>query len=81
KQKIEIFKLNESAIKNQIERLKKLRKERDNGKVMLALKRLRESALLGENLIPPIIECVEAYATIGEISDTLREIWGEYREI
>ncbi|CUS92119.1 methylmalonyl-CoA mutase [Candidatus Kryptonium thompsonii] len=80
KQKIEIFKLNESAIKNQIERLKKLRKERDNDKVMLALKRLRESALLGENLIPPIIECVEAYATIGEISDTLREIWGEYRE-
>ncbi|MFN3135034.1 MAG: methylmalonyl-CoA mutase [Candidatus Kryptonium sp.] len=80
KQKIEIFKLNESAIRNQIERLKKLRKERDNDKVMLALKRLRESALLGENLIPSIIECVESYATIGEISDTLREIWGEYRE-
>ncbi len=80
KQKIEIFKLNESAIRNQIERLKKLKKERDNDKVMTALKKLRESALLGENLIPPIIECVEAYATVGEISDTLREIWGEYRE-
>lgn len=80
KQKIEIFKLNEFAIRNQIEKLKKLRKERDNDKVVLTLKRLRESALLGENLIPPIIECVEAYATVGEISDTLREIWGEYRE-
>ncbi len=80
KQKIEIFKLNEEAIKKQLERLKKLREERDNDRVKSALKRLRESALLGENLMPPIIECVEAYATLGEISDTLREIWGEYRD-
>lgn len=79
KQEIKIFKLNEEAIKNQLERLKKLRAERDNDSVRSALKRLRESALLGENLMPPIIECVEAYATLGEISDTLREIWGEYR--
>ncbi len=80
KQKIEIFKLNEEAIKKQIERLKKLRAERDNDKVKISLKRLHKSALLGENLMPAIIECVESYATIGEISDTLREIWGEYRE-
>lgn len=80
KQKIEIFKLNEEAIKKQLERLKKLREERDNDKVRSTLKRLRESALLGENLMPPIIECVEAYATLGEISDTLREIWGEYKD-
>lgn len=80
KQKIEIFKLNEGAIRKQIERLKKLRAERDNDKVKSSLKRLKESALLGENLMPLIIECVEAYATIGEISDALREVWGEYRE-
>ncbi|CUU06933.1 methylmalonyl-CoA mutase [Candidatus Thermokryptus mobilis] len=80
KQKIEIFKLNEEAIKKQIERLKKLRSERDNDKVKNSLKKLRECALLGENLMPAIIECVEAYATIGEISDTLREIWGEFKE-
>ncbi len=80
KQKIEIFKLNEEAIKKQLERLKELRAERDNDKVRSALKRLRESALLGENLMPPIIECVEAYATLGGISDTLREIWGEYKD-
>ncbi|CUS87998.1 methylmalonyl-CoA mutase family protein, partial [Candidatus Kryptobacter tengchongensis] len=66
--------------KKQIERLKKLRMERDNDKVKLSLKRLKEGALLGENLMPLIIECVEAYATIGEISDALREIWGEYKE-
>jgi methylmalonyl-CoA mutase N-terminal domain/subunit len=80
KQKIEIFKLNDEAIKKQIERLKKLRNERDNDKVKNSLKKLRECALLGENLMPAIIECVEAYATIGEISDTLREIWGEFKE-
>jgi len=80
KQKIEIFKLNEEAIKKQIERLKKLRAERDNDRVKSTLKKLRESALLGENLMPAIIECVEAYATVGEISDALREIWGEYRD-
>jgi methylmalonyl-CoA mutase N-terminal domain/subunit len=80
KQKVEIFKLNEEAIKKQLERLKRLKKERDNDKVKSALKRLRESALIGENLMPPIIECVEAYATLGEISDTLREIWGEYKD-
>jgi methylmalonyl-CoA mutase N-terminal domain/subunit len=80
KQKIEIFKLNDEAIKKQIERLKKLRSERDNDKVKNSLKKLRECALLGENLMSAIIECVEAYATIGEISDTLREIWGEFKE-
>jgi methylmalonyl-CoA mutase N-terminal domain/subunit len=80
KQKIEIFKLNEEAIKKQIERLKKLKKERDNDRVKGSLKRLRDCAISGENLMPAIIECVESYATLGEISDTLREIWGEYKE-
>jgi len=80
KQKIEIFKLNEEAIKKQIEKLKKLKKERDNDRVKGSLKRLRDCAISGENLMPAIIECVESYATLGEISDTLREIWGEYKE-
>ncbi len=80
KQKIEIFKLNEEAIKKQIERLKKLRKERDNDKVKQSLKRLCDCAISGENLMPAIIECVESYATLGEISDALREVWGEYKE-
>ncbi len=80
KQKIEIFKLNEKAIKKQIERLKKLRRERDNDRVEQSLKRLRDCAISGENLMPSIIECVESYATIGEISDALREVWGEYKE-
>ena len=33
-----------------------------------------------DNLMPPILDCVKAYASVGEISDTLRKIWGEYRE-
>jgi methylmalonyl-CoA mutase N-terminal domain/subunit len=35
---------------------------------------------MSENLMPRILECVEAYATVGEISNTLRHVWGEYRE-
>lgn len=80
KQKVEIFRLNEEAIQRQIEKLRKLKVERDNDKVNASLKRLKESALLGENLMPSILECVEVYATLGEISDVLREVWGEYRE-
>src|ERR671939_549807 len=45
-----------------------------------ALNKLREAAGTSENLLPRILECVESYATVGEISNTLRRIWGEYRE-
>jgi methylmalonyl-CoA mutase N-terminal domain/subunit len=44
------------------------------------LEKLQQAAGTSENLLPRIVECVEAYATVGEISDTLRRIWGEYRE-
>jgi methylmalonyl-CoA mutase N-terminal domain/subunit len=44
------------------------------------LEKLQQAAGTSENLLPRVLECVEAYATVGEISDTLRRIWGEYRE-
>jgi methylmalonyl-CoA mutase N-terminal domain/subunit len=47
---------------------------------MDALNKLKQAATTDENLLPRILECVEAYATVGEISNALREIWGEYRE-
>jgi len=64
----------------QKERLAKLKRERDNGKVKQTLKRLEEAAQGKENTMPPIIECVEAYATIGEICDVLRSVFGVQRE-
>lgn len=63
----------------QAARLAKLRAERDPETVHTALNELRETARGTENLMPPIVAAVRAYATIGEISNVLREVFGEYR--
>ncbi len=65
---------------NQIARLKALRERRDNEATHTALTDLTEAARGTENLLPCILACVESYATVGEISHKLREVWGEYRE-
>ncbi len=64
----------------QIEKLKKVKTQRDESRVTQTLARLKEAAQGTENLVPLIIEAVKAYATLGEISGTLREVFGEYRE-
>ncbi|MDD5126926.1 MAG: methylmalonyl-CoA mutase family protein [Dehalococcoidales bacterium] len=61
-------------------RLQKLRRERDNQKVRDALGKVKEVAAGSENIIPVFVEAVKAYATVGEISGALREVFGEYRE-
>ena len=68
------------AEKSQIERLKRLKQERDNQKVNKVLDRVRNVARSDENVMPALIEAVKAYATVGEISDALRDVFGEYRE-
>ena len=64
----------------QIERLKRLRQERDNQKVSEVLDGVRHVAKTNENVMPILIEAVKAYTTVGEISDALRDVFGEYRE-
>ena len=64
----------------QIERVRRVRERRDSAAVETALAKLEEAARGTENLLPRILDCVEAYATVGEISNRLREVWGEYRE-
>ena len=76
----DILKVDPQLEQKQVHRLKELRLNRDNEKVNKCLKQLKETAAGKENLVPPIIEAVENYATVGEISDSLREIWGEYHE-
>jgi methylmalonyl-CoA mutase N-terminal domain/subunit len=61
-------------------KLARVKKERNNTKVKEALADLKRAAQGTENLVPPILGAVKAYATLGEISDTLREVFGEYRE-
>jgi methylmalonyl-CoA mutase N-terminal domain/subunit len=64
----------------QKEKLSKVKKERDVRKVKDTLVLLKKVAEGTDNVVPPILEAVKAYATLGEISDTLREVFGEYRE-
>lgn len=73
-------KVTEQSREEQVERLRKVRLDRDNDSVIRTLSRLRSAANTQENLLPIILDCVEAYASVGEISDVLRQVWGEYRE-
>jgi methylmalonyl-CoA mutase N-terminal domain/subunit len=64
--------------RKEIDQLAALKKERDNQKVRSAIDRLRNKAEKDENLMPPILDAVRAYTTLGEICDCLREVYGEY---
>jgi methylmalonyl-CoA mutase N-terminal domain/subunit len=72
--------IDESLEHKQIERLQALRERRDRKPWRDALTRVEEAAKSGSNLMPHIITAVEAYATVGEISDTMRKVFGEYKE-
>ena len=65
----------------QLSRLKRVRGERDTAAVEAALRRLTDAAEGEDNTMPAILESVEAYATVGEIADTLRAVFGEQREL
>jgi len=76
----ETLEIGEETEKKQVERLRRLKEERDNKKVSEVLDGVRSVARSGESIMPVIIDAVKAYATVGEISDALREAFGEYRE-
>jgi methylmalonyl-CoA mutase N-terminal domain/subunit len=67
--------------RRQIERVRRVRAERDPGAWEKSLRRVEDHARGEENLLPALIEAVEAYATVGEMSDRLRAAWGEHREL
>jgi len=79
KQTSTIYKVDEKSVKLQIKSLKKLKKERNSKDVEKKLGLLKEAAKLNKNVVPPILDAVRVYATVGEISDTLREVFGEYK--
>ncbi len=74
-----LLKIDDSIRLVQTEKLKKLRAERDNDKAMACLATIKEKAQTTENLMPFVINAVESLCTLGEISDTLRDVWGEYK--
>ena len=77
----EILRMREEVVRRQMERLQRVRSERDDGRVQQMLKRLDEAARSDANLMPVFIECVENYVTIGEICGVTREFFGEQREV
>ncbi len=80
-QAIPILAMDPQGYERQLARLQRVRAERDSAVVQQTLHRLADAARDESiNLMPPILECVEAYATLGEISDVFREVFGVYHE-
>ena len=77
---VPLLKIDEGVAKQQEEELNKLKQERENEVVTEKLKNLKEAAQGTENLMPYIMDAIRAYASIGEIINTLKEIFGEYHE-
>ncbi len=78
---IEILYIDESASDTQLAKLEALRSARDNDTVKRSLDALGAAARSTENLMPRILDAVRAYATVGEMCDALRAVWGEYEEV
>ena len=77
---IPIQRIDEALESKQVERLRALRLRRDPGPWQSALQRIENAARSGANLMPHILDAVGAYATVGEVSDTMRKVFGEYHE-
>jgi len=73
-----ILKIDNAVERTQVRSLKKIKRERDNARVAESLSRLRDAAKGAANLMPLILESVEAYATVGEVTNALKDVFGEY---
>ena len=75
------YELDEAGFRRQLERLAKVKADRDDGQVAARLAELREAAQIDDvNLMPLLIECAHAYCTVGEISRTLTDVWGKFQQ-
>jgi len=77
---VQTLRIDPAVEKSQVERVRAVREKRDATKAEAALARLEQAASGTENLLPRILESIEAHVTVGEISNRLRKVWGEYRE-
>jgi len=77
---IPLLDINETVAKQQLARLKEIKKTRNNSQVRERLSDLKKAAEGDINLMPFILKCVKAYATLGEIMNSLKEVFGEYKE-
>ena len=76
-----ILYIDDTASEQQLARLAHLKETRDNARVAACLETLKDTARGAGNTMYPLLDCVRAYATVGEMCDALREVWGEYEEV
>ena len=77
---IKLLVIDDSVARHQVKKLEEVRERRDNASVQRALESLGSAAATDANLMPYILECVRAYATVGEMCDVLRKVFGTYEE-
>jgi methylmalonyl-CoA mutase N-terminal domain/subunit len=77
---VELHEYNEAWAQKQVRKVQTLREERDNQKVTDSLKALEKAARDKENVMPYLVDCCKAYATVGEMADVFRDVFGEYVE-
>jgi methylmalonyl-CoA mutase N-terminal domain/subunit len=77
---VETHRISQKVAEEQVKRLKNLKGRRDNEQVEKSLQAIKEAAERGENTMYPTIEAVRAYATVQEICDSMKEVYGDYRE-
>ena len=77
---VPVLRIDQKIERGQVARLRRLRRERDDQRARRGVERVEEAARSDANLMPAIVEAVEAYATVGEIANALRRVFGEYRE-
>lgn len=79
--RVPLLRVDEAGARRQIERLQRVKRERDNVRVGETLNAIRDAAQKpNENLMPHLLDAVKVYATLQEMMDVLRRVWGEYRE-
>ena len=76
-----LLRVDAEAAQGQIKRLERLRRERDDAQVRTALTRLEGVARGDDNTVPAVLECVEAYCTLGEICQVFRDVFGEQQQL
>jgi methylmalonyl-CoA mutase N-terminal domain/subunit len=81
KELLETLKIDATIENKQVEALKELKSSRDNKAVEDALKKLKEALASDANLFPFVLAAVKSYATIGEITNTMKEVFGEYKPV
>jgi methylmalonyl-CoA mutase, N-terminal domain len=79
--RIELLRIDPEGERRQVERVQAVRSTRDRDRWQSSMESVRRAAADGTNLVPPIVDAVEARATVGEIADALRTVFGEHREI